>query len=156
MAEIIKVDGLQEALNHQEEEQRKPEAPKPKQTRKEKQDELFRRAYEENVRGVMRLDKPFSIGATEYTELEWDFDQVTGYDYVKAWDTDRQARSDMTAMTGKKALALFSMAVSKCSAIDFMDVMTHLGYADTVQATQIAQVFTVAAARRTEGNFTKK
>ncbi len=110
--------------------------------------------YAQNKQGTLKLLNPFSIGSEEYRELTWDFGKLSGWDYATAWDSDTSSR-DMFHLNARKALALFAMAVNKCCALDWQDVLKFISGDDAIQATQITTVFFVSAGRLRDRLSTK-
>ncbi len=103
--------------------------------------------YDEFRTGTLKLTKPFSIGETEYTELPYNFEALSGWEYASAWDRAEKGDQDHNAftMTAKKALSLFASAVNKCVALDAQDVIENLGPIDGQKAIRITTVFFNAA-----------
>ena len=98
--------------------------------------------------GTLKLSTPFMSDNIEITELRYDFKAITGLEFAEAMDSDNSRKSDSFRITGKQALALFAVAVSKCEKhCDKEDVLRGLSIEDTVAAIQAATVFFRAASQ---------
>lgn len=95
----------------------------------------------QNGCGKLELGKPFTIGGTEYTELEYDFNKLTGLEYAEAMDSDAKANTAFK-VTYKQGLALFACAAAKLApGLDMRDILENLGSEDAVEAVQLGTLF---------------
>lgn len=101
--------------------------------------------------GKLKLEKPFMASGKEITEISFDFQSLTGWEYVEALDGSNERDTDPFTLTNRQAMSLFAVAVEKMTPdVDRRDVKERIGIADTVKAIQAAKTFFVLASR--EGN----
>lgn len=107
-------------------------------------------------KGKLRLEKPILAGDEEVTELEYDFNELTGMEYADAMDSDPNAQQ-IYRITYRQGLALFAKAAAKqTSKIDMRDVMERIGVTDAVEAVQLATLFFSASTRAGRLRISKK
>lgn len=100
--------------------------------------------------GKLALSQPIRAGGLDVTELEYDFNRLTGWEYAGAMDKD-SAVTGITRISNKQALSLFAAAAGKATpGIDATDILERMGCDDAVKAVQLATVFFVTSQR--EGN----
>lgn len=97
--------------------------------------------------GKMELEITIRAGGKDVTELEYDFQKLTGWEYAEAMDSDNSA-TNMFRISSRQALALFASAAGKATpGIDATDIKERMGSTDAIKAVQLATIFFVAAAR---------
>lgn len=107
-------------------------------------------------KGVLRLETPITSRDEEIEELEYDFTDMTGLEYISVMDTDMNA-TQIFGITRKQALALFAQSAAKHTEnLDAQDIMSRIGMTDAVIATQLATLFFSAAARAGRLRISKK
>lgn len=98
-------------------------------------------------KGILHLETPITARDEEIEELEYDFTDMTGLEYISVMDTDMNA-TQIFGITRKQALALFAQSAAKHTEnLDAQDIMSRIGMTDAVIATQVATLFFSAAAR---------
>lgn len=105
------------------------------------------------INGTVKLKKPIRARSEDVTELKYDFDKVTGWEYAEAMGMDTDSRNVFT-ISHKQALALFAKAAEKAmdGVLDARDIRERLGTVDAVTAVQLAVVFIRASIRDAEKN----
>lgn len=92
--------------------------------------------------GIFKLSVPIMDGDKEYTELNYDFNALSGWEFAKAVDAGTTGRADAFNITDTQALSLFAAAAGKCTqGIDATDVRERLGSADAITAIRLAAIF---------------
>lgn len=129
---------------------------------KQQQEEIRKRRKEAQEamgegRGVLRLETKIKSGDTEFEELPYDFNLITGLEYTEAMDTDPGA-SQIYRISYRQALALFAKAAAKQSGgrLDLKDIVSRIGATDAVEAVQLATLFFTAATRAGQLRISKK
>lgn len=101
--------------------------------------------------GKYVLTAPIHSNNKEFTELEYDFRSLKGWEYAECMDRDIGTRNNTFNMTNKQAINLFAAAAAKKTAgIDAADIRRDLSTADAVKVAQISVTFFVACTQ--EGN----
>lgn len=101
----------------------------------------------ELAKGTIKLVKPIRAQSTDVTELEYDFGELTGMDYVEAMGEDAPNHNAFR-VSAKQALALFATAAAKCTPkVDAIDIRERIGAVDAMKAVQAATLFLVVSAR---------
>lgn len=126
--------------------------------RKQKQDDaaLLEMALKLG-RGQFKLAVPLMSNGKQFAEIEYDFNQLTGWEYAEAMDADTDFKPrNAFSMTDRQALALFGMAVEKKMdrAVDNYDVKRGLSIQDAIKAVQITNVFFAACSRAGNNRIT--
>lgn len=107
-------------------------------------------------RGKLELKSPFSVGDTEITELEYDFNELTGLEYADAMDSDAKANTAYK-VTYRQGLALFACAAAKQTpGVDMRDILEKLGAEDSVEAVQLGTLFFSVSTREGQLRISKK
>lgn len=98
-------------------------------------------------KGVLTLEKPINARNKEITQLVYDFNELTGMDYISAMDCDEKA-NQIFRITAKQAINLFALAVEKCTEdVDRYDIIAQIGMSDSVIAIMYSTVFFTATVR---------
>lgn len=98
-------------------------------------------------KGRLRLEKPFTGGGGEITELVYDFTDLTGLDYTTAMDSDPNARNNHR-ISYRQGLALFATAAAKHTpSVDSRDITENIGMTDALEGVQLATSFFEASTR---------
>lgn len=98
-------------------------------------------------KGRLRLEKPFTGGSGEITELAYDFTCMTGLDYTTAMDSDLNARNNFK-ISYRQGLALFAAAAAKQTpSVDSRDIIEQIGMTDALEGVQLATSFFEASTR---------
>ena len=98
-------------------------------------------------KGRMKLETPIRKGEKEYTELEYDFTVLKGFEYTDAMDSDANATNAFN-ITRRQALALFAKAAAKqTEGLDMQEIVAEMGVTDSVEAVEIATLFFNASRR---------
>ena len=105
--------------------------------------------------GKMKLYKSFMSDDREITELEFDFRALTGFEFIRAMDSDTDGKANSFRMTDKQAMTLFCAAASKKSGVDQADIENGLCIEDAIKAVQLATVFFSASSRAGNVRITK-
>ncbi len=113
--------------------------PEDKAGAKPTMEELMKTPPPTLFKGKLKLVKPLLSADKTVDELEYDFDQVTGTQMVRALDADRGA--DPYKMSNQQALCLFAFAAKGSGGLDEKDIVERLGMRDIVPACHIAKVF---------------
>lgn len=93
-------------------------------------------------KGTLKLEKPIRASDTDVTELHYDFNKLTGWEFAKALDKDTDSKTSAFRLTQMQALELFAAAaVKETPNVDAEDIRRRIGISDAVKATQIAVVF---------------
>ena len=124
----------------------------------EKQREMIKEANAAIAegKGKMRLETPINVHETEYTELEYDFTVLKGFEYTDAMDSDPNAMNSFN-ITKRQALALFAKAAAKqTDGLDMQDIVGEIGMTDSVEAVEIATLFFNASRRAGRMRISKK
>ena len=109
--------------------------------RKKKFEERQEATVKRIASGILKLEKPIRSGDADVTELYYDFNEITGWEYAEAMDSDKAA-PNVFVMTSKQALALFAKAADKgTKGIDEIDIKERLGGIDAMEAVQLATLF---------------
>ena len=107
--------------------------------------------------GTLQLSTPIRAGGEDVTELQYDFQKLTGWEYAEALDSDKNATT-IFRLTAKQALNLFATAAGKATTaaakaadkeargIDANDIKERIGVEDSMAAVQLAIVFFNACA----------
>lgn len=99
------------------------------------------------AKGKMQLETPIRAGGKDITELEYDFQKLTGWEYADAMDSDYSS-SSMFRISNRQAFCLFAAAAGKVTpGIDATDIRERMGSTDAVKAVQLATIFFTASAR---------
>lgn len=107
-------------------------------------------------KGSLRLEKPILAGDEEITELAYDFNEITGFEYTDAMDSDPNA-SQIYRITYRQALTLFAAAAAKqTERIDRRDIMERIGVTDALEGVQLATLFFSAATRAGQLRLSKR
>ena len=92
-------------------------------------------------RGKLKLNSPFTVGENEITELEYDFNELSGIEYAEAMDSDARANTAFK-VTYRQGLALFACAAAKQTpGVDMRDILENIGSEDAVEAVQLGTLF---------------
>lgn len=98
-------------------------------------------------KGRLQLETPILAGDKEHTELRYDFNAITGLEYVDAMDTDPNAQQ-IYRITYRQGLALFARAAAKQTEdVDMRDIMDRIGGTDATVGVQLATSFFSASTR---------
>lgn len=93
-------------------------------------------------KGTLKLEKPIRASNTDVTELHYDFNKLTGWEFAQALDRDTDGKTSAFRLTQIQALELFAAAaVKETPDVDAEDIRRRIGISDAVKATQIAVVF---------------
>lgn len=107
-------------------------------------------------KGKLKLETPIRAGDTEITELEYDFNDMTGMEYADAMDSDPNAMQ-IFRITYRQGLALFATAAAKhTEAVDMRDIIERIGMTDAVEGVQLATLFFSASTRAGRLRISKK
>lgn len=107
-------------------------------------------------KGCLQLEKPILARDTEITELQYDFTEITGLEYVAAMDSDSNA-SQIYRITYRQALALFACAAAKqTDGLDMQDIVGRIGMSDALEGVQLATLFFSASTRAGQLRILKK
>ncbi len=111
-----------------------------------KKGEMLRLFAEQNARavkrGAMELAMPIDDGEKKYEKLEYDFDKVTGMEYIEAMDAGSGTERNSFKITQAQALNLFCIAASKCQPGLFPnEIKERLSIADVMGAVNIGTLF---------------
>jgi len=97
--------------------------------------------------GKLVLAQPVTHAGKEYTELAYDLGSLTGWDYVKAMDSDPN-NNNIFRLSATQAMSLLGMAIHKAMPqISALEASDLLGMADSINGVRIATVFFVASTR---------
>lgn len=109
-------------------------------------------------RGILALETPILARDKEVTELQYDFTDVTGLEYVTAMDSDLNANASQAyRITYRQALALFASAAAKHTEdLDAKDIVGRIGITDAAVGAQLATLFFTASARAGRLRISKK
>ncbi len=118
----------------------------------QKKTELPRQFAEQNAartkHGTMELSVPIEDGEKTYDTLEYDFDKLTGLEYITAMDEGSGTERNSFKITQAQALNLFCIAASKCQPGLFPnDIKERLAVADVMGAVNIGTLFFRAASQ---------
>lgn len=103
-------------------------------------------------KGTLELATPIRARSKNINVLQYDFNQLTGWEYAEAMDSDASARN-VFIVTKKQALCLFAVAAAKVTEdVDEKDIKERIGLADAQRAVQIATLFLTASAREAGKN----
>lgn len=106
----------------------------------------------ELAKGTLKLKKPIRAASTDVTELKYDFDNLTGWEYAEAMDADPNART-VFKVTARQAMSLFAMSAAKENEkIDATDIREQMGVADTMKAVQLTTLFLAVSAKAEKEN----
>lgn len=89
--------------------------------------------------GKITLAKPLTIGERQITELEFDFEKVTGQSYIYALDVDKQ-NNNLSQLSSKQLVALMAAALTK-ERLDFQDLFVNLSTADMITVMQVTNLY---------------
>ena len=109
-------------------------------------------------KGVLTLEVPIRAAGKDITELPYDFNKITGLEYVSALDSDRNA-NPLTSrnVTNLQALYLFATAAAKeAPEMDMTDVVSRIQGTDAAIATFVAKLFFTASIRAGQKRISKK
>lgn len=107
-------------------------------------------------RGKLELKAPFTIGDDEITELEYDFNELSGLEYAEAMDSDPKGTTAFK-VTYRQGLALFACAAAKqTEGVDMKDILEKLGSEDGVEAVQLGTLFFSVSTREGQQRISKK
>ena len=107
-------------------------------------------------KGCLQLEKPILSRDTEITELQYDFTEITGLEYVAAMDSDSNA-SQIYRITYRQALSLFACAAAKqTKGLDMQDIVGRIGMSDALEGVQLATLFFSASTRAGQLRIYKK
>ena len=107
-------------------------------------------------RGILSLETPILAGDKNITELVYDFNELTGMDYIDAMDSDPNAQQ-IFKITYRQALALFAKAAAKeTEYVDMRDILERIGMTDAVEAVQLATLFFSASTRAGQLRISKR
>lgn len=103
-------------------------------------------------KGTLELAAPIRARSEDITELHYDFNKLTGWEYAEAMDSDPAARN-VFVVTKKQALCLFAAAAAKATPdVDATDIKERIGIADAQRAVQVATLFLSTSAREAGRN----
>lgn len=106
--------------------------------------------------GKLELKTPFIVGEEEITELEYDFNELTGIEYADAMDSDMRAGSSFK-VTYRQGLALFACAAAKQTpGVDMKDILEKMGVEDGIEAVQLGTLFFSISTREGQQRISKK
>ena len=104
------------------------------------------------AKGALELAVPIRARSQDITTLHYDFDKLTGWEYVEAMDADPGARSVFT-VSKKQALCLFAAAAAKATPdVDAKDIKERISLPDAQRAVQVATLFLITSAREAGRN----
>ena len=107
-------------------------------------------------RGILSLETPILAGDKNITELVYDFNELTGMEYIDAMDSDPNAQQ-IFKITYRQALALFAKAAAKeTEYVDMRDILERIGMTDAVEAVQLATLFFTASTRAGQLRISKR
>ena len=107
-------------------------------------------------RGILSLETPILAGDKNITELVYDFNELTGMEYIDAMDSDPNAQQ-IFKITYRQALALFAKAAAKeTEYVDMRDILERIGMTDAVEAVQLATLFFSASTRAGQLRISKR
>ena len=120
---------------------------KEKQANNEANQEAVASLIKKIGKNVLKLSVPITAGGEEVSELPFDFNALTGWEYAKALDGDPDA-TNAFRLSSKQALCLFAAAVQKTGkGVDERDVLERMSAVDAVRAVKQAVVFFNASGR---------
>lgn len=106
------------------------------------------------AKGTLTLAKPIKARGKEINELPFDFQQLTGIEYVNAMSVE--SSKNIFELTQKQALNLFAAAAAKQSAdADAKDIYEQIGIEDTIKAVQAATLFFNTSVRADSAHITR-
>ena len=106
--------------------------------------------------GAYQLSTAIRAGGKDVKELQYDFSELTGWEYAEALDSDKNAQT-IFRLTAKQASNLFAMAAGKATPdIDANDIKERIGAEDSMAAVQLAILFFNSCALKRNNATTKK
>lgn len=106
--------------------------------------------------GTLELSVPILSRNVEISEIHYDFDKITGWEYLNAMDADT-GNTNTYRISHKQAFALFTKAASKQdNSLDETDMKTRMGVADVMNAVRVATVFFVSTSQAAGRRISKK
>jgi len=108
--------------------------------------------------GKLTLAEPIMDGSAEYTELEYNFSLLKGFDVARALDFGT-GRKNGFELNSEQALNLFACAAAKCQkagGLDATDIRERMGIDDVIKAVQIASLFFRLSSRAGDRRLSKK
>lgn len=99
------------------------------------------------AKGTLELAYPITARDKEVKALKYDYNALSGWEYVEAMDGDRESRNAFV-VSAKQALRLFAAAAAKLNAdLDATDICRSLSLVDTQRAVQLSSLFLARAGR---------
>lgn len=90
--------------------------------------------------GAMKLVEPIVSADVPITELTFDFRTISGTDFIRAMDEDRE--TDGFRLSNRQAIHLFAYAAGKGNGgLDANDIINRMGIQDMVVAVRLARSF---------------
>ena len=108
--------------------------------------------------GKLILAEPIRDGSAEYTELEYNFSLLKGFDVAGALDYGT-GRKNGFELNNEQALNLFACAAAKCQkpgGLDATDIRERMGIDDVIKAVQVATLFFRLTSRVGDKRLSKK
>lgn len=99
-------------------------------------------------KGILTLTTPVMSRDEDVTEIEYDFERITGQVLLSVMDS-KSARERATTgddFTARQGLFLFAKAARGSGGLDEMDITTRLSAQDTLAAAQLGKLFFTAMA----------
>lgn len=107
-------------------------------------------------KGILTLEKPIKARGKDITELKYDFNTLTGMEYIQAMDSDTMA-NQIFKITSKQALNLFAIAVENSTPdVDKQDVLSQIAFTDAAIATMYTTLFFTATVRAGKMRISRK
>lgn len=107
-------------------------------------------------KGTLKLEKPIKARNKDIKELTYDFNALTGLEYINAMDSDEKA-NQIFRITNKQALNLFAIAAEKYTEdVDKIDILSQIGFTDAAIATMYTTLFFTATVRAGKMRISKK
>lgn len=99
------------------------------------------------AKGTLELAYPITARDKELKSLKYDYNALSGWEYVDAMDGDRESRNAFV-VSAKQALRLFAAAAAKLNDdLDATDICQRLSLVDTQRVVQLSSLFLARAGR---------
>lgn len=99
-------------------------------------------AVQKITKGKIKLFKPIQDGDKVHEELNYDFNELTGWELARAIDGGESRDPFAKNLTDTQALSLFAVAAAKCTeGLDERDIKERLGAMDAITAIRTATLF---------------
>ena len=157
----MKAEAIENQASEMAPQERQQQIQQLRQQLKENLEERKRRKKEANQamsegKGVLTLETPIHAGDQDITELVYDFNELTGMDYINAMDSDMNAQQ-IFRITYRQALTLFATAAAKqTERVDMRDILESIGITDATAAVQLATLFFSASTRAGQLRLSRK